>query len=122
MDVIDLDAALARFDDLWSPRLVAGVNDYDVKLVKVEGDFTWHTHDDTDELFLVLDGLLTIGLRHGGTEDEVVLGPRHLYVVPRGVEHRPRAVPGTTVLLLEPRGVVNTGDAGGPLTADARPL
>jgi mannose-6-phosphate isomerase-like protein (cupin superfamily) len=83
-----------------------------VKVVKVQGEFTWHRHVDTDELFLVLDGDPTLQLRDG----DVVLRPRELYVVPHGVEHCPRADVETTVLLLEPRGVLNTGDAGGELT------
>jgi mannose-6-phosphate isomerase-like protein (cupin superfamily) len=122
MDPVDIDAALATFTETWSPRLLASINDYDVKLVKVEGDFTWHSHEDTDELFLVLDGELTIALDGPEASDEVVLGPRQLYVIPRGVQHLPRARPGTSVLLLEPRGVVNTGDTGGPLTAETQPL
>jgi mannose-6-phosphate isomerase-like protein (cupin superfamily) len=115
---VDLDRALASFTELWSPKLAARLNDYEVKLVKLEGEFVWHTHDDTDELFLVIDGELTIQLR----DRDVVLGPHEMYVVPRGVEHCPRAERVTSVLLLEPGGVVNTGDAGGPLTAGVQPL
>jgi mannose-6-phosphate isomerase-like protein (cupin superfamily) len=118
MDAVNLDAMLARFTDHWRPRQVAAVNDYDVKIVKVVGEFTWHTHDETDELFLVLDGELVIQLR----DRDVVLRPRELFVVPRGVEHCPRADAETSVLLIEPQGVVNTGGSGGPLTADAVPL
>ncbi len=110
---ISLDEALASFTDQWSPRLVGRLNDYEVKVVKVQGEFVWHKHDETDELFIVLDGELTIDLRDG----PLVLGPREMYVVPRGIEHRPRAERETSILLLEPGGVVNTGDAGGPLTA-----
>ena len=115
---VDLDRALASFTELWSPKLAARLNDYEVKLVKLEGEFVWHTHDDTDELFLVIDGELTIQLR----DRDVVLGPHEMYVVPRGVEHCPRAERVTSVLLLEPGGVVNTGDAGGPLTTAVQPL
>ncbi|MEV1285594.1 cupin domain-containing protein [Micromonospora sp. NPDC049679] len=118
MDAVNIDAMLARFAEHWSPKKVAELNDYDVKLVKVQGEFTWHRHDETDEFFLVLDGELTIQLRDG----DVLLRPRELYVVPRGVEHCPRAEVETTILLLEPRGVVNTGDTGGPLTAVAQTL
>jgi mannose-6-phosphate isomerase-like protein (cupin superfamily) len=92
---------------------VASLNDYEVKLVKVQGEFVWHTHEDTDELFLVVDGQLTIQFR----DRDVVLGPGQLFVVPRGVEHCPRADQEVKLLLLEPTGVVNTGDAGGDLTA-----
>lgn len=112
-DVVDLNEKLGLFSEHWSPKLVARLNDYEVKLVKVKGDFVWHTHEETDELFLVLDGELTIQLRGR----DVVLGPGQLFVVPRGVEHCPRADKEVTALLLEPAGVVNTGDAGGPLTA-----
>lgn len=118
MDAINLDAMLARFTEHWSPKKIGELNDYDVKVVKVQGEFTWHSHTDTDELFLVLDGELTIRLR----DREVVLGPRDLFVVPRGVEHCPYAEQETTALLVEPRGVVNTGDAGGALTAEVETL
>ncbi|HEX9032522.1 MAG TPA: cupin domain-containing protein [Streptosporangiaceae bacterium] len=118
MDVVNLASMLARFSDHWAPRKIAEVNDYDVKIVKVQGDFTWHRHAETDELFLVIDGQLTIQLRDG----DVTLGPGELFVVPRGAEHCPRADAETAVLLLEPRGVVNTGDAGGDLTAMVQDL
>jgi mannose-6-phosphate isomerase-like protein (cupin superfamily) len=106
---VDLPDALSQIDDHWSPQVVARVNDYEVKVVKVQGEFVWHTHDDTDELFLVLAGELTIQLRDG----DVVLRRGQLFVVPRGVEHCPRADDEAQVLLMEPRGVVNTGSAGG---------
>ncbi|GGK78836.1 cupin domain-containing protein [Ornithinimicrobium pekingense] len=112
-EVVDLEEKFALFSEHWSPKLVARLNDYEVKLVKVKGDFVWHRHEDTDELFLVLDGQLTIQLR----DRDVVLGPGQLFVVPRGVEHCPRADGEVKALLLEPQGVVNTGDAGGELTA-----
>lgn len=112
-DVVDLNAKLSLFSEHWTPKLVARLNDYDVKLVKLKGEFVWHSHHDTDELFLVLDGRLTIQLR----DRDVVLGPGQLFVVPRGVEHCPRADEEVEALLLEPAGVVNTGDAGGDLTA-----
>lgn len=112
-DVVDLEQKFGLFSEHWSPKVVATLNDYEVKLVKVQGDFVWHRHDDTDELFLVLDGELTIQLR----DRDVVLGPGQLHVVPRGVEHCPRADGEVKALLLEPAGVVNTGDAGGDLTA-----
>ena len=78
---------LARFEEHWSPKKIAQINDYDVRIVKFQGDFTWHKHDDTEELFLVLSGELTIQMR----DRNVVLGPRDLFVVPRGAEHCPRA-------------------------------
>ena len=90
------------------------MNDYQFKVARLEGDFVWHAHQDTDETFLVLDGRLRIELRDG----EVHLGPGDLYVVPRGVEHKPCAAEPVRVLLVEPRGVVNTGDAGSERTAE----
>ena len=111
--VVDLAEKFDLFSEHWSPKLVATLNDYDVKVVRIKGDFVWHTHEDTDELFLVIEGRLTIQLRDGDVE----LGPGQLFVVPRGVEHCPRADNEVKALLLEPAGVVNTGDAGGELTA-----
>lgn len=113
MDGLNLQQLLGRFDEHWSPKSIATLNDYEVKLVKVAGECVWHSHDDTDELFLVISGELTIQLR----DRDVVLGAGEMFVVPRGVEHCPRAEEETVALLLEPRGVVNTGDAGGDLTA-----
>ena len=110
---VDLVERLSQFSEHWSPKVVARLNDYEVKVVKVEGEFVWHTHEDTDELFLVIDGELTIRLRDG----DVVLRPGQLYVVPRGVEHCPSADGEVHAVLVEPTGVVNTGDAGGPMTA-----
>ena len=118
MDACNLAHLLTRFDEHWSPKRIATLNDYDVKLVKVQGEFVWHDHADTDELFLVLSGRVTIQLR----DRDVVLGPGELFVVPRGVEHCPKADEETAILLLEPAGVVNTGEAGGPLTATVEGL
>jgi mannose-6-phosphate isomerase-like protein (cupin superfamily) len=110
--VVNIAEKLAQFSDHWSQRKVAGLNDYEVKLAKVQGEFVWHRHPDTDEFFLVISGRLTIRLRDG----DVTLGPGELYVVPRRVEHCPAAEEETAILLVEPRGVVNTGDAGGDRT------
>ncbi len=118
MEAVSLDAMLARFAEHWSPKKIAQVNDYDVRIVKIQGEFTWHRHADTDEFFLVLDGRLIIQMR----DRDVVLGPRELFVVPRGVEHCPRADDETAVLLFEPGTVINTGDAGGELTAEVQEL
>ncbi|MGA5134169.1 cupin domain-containing protein [Streptomyces olivoreticuli] len=109
---VNIAAELAAFHDHWAQRKVADLNDYEVKLAKVQGEFVWHTHDDTDELFLVVSGRLTIRLRDG----DVVLEPGELFVVPRGTEHCPKAEEETSILLLEPAGVLNTGSAGGPRT------
>jgi mannose-6-phosphate isomerase-like protein (cupin superfamily) len=110
---VDLVAELARISEHWSPKVITRLNDYEVKLAKLAGEFVWHTHAETDELFLVIDGSLTIRLRDG----EVQLTDGQLFVVPRGMEHCPVTDGEVAVMLIEPRGVVNTGDAGGPLTA-----
>ncbi|MGW5669740.1 cupin domain-containing protein [Micromonospora sp. NPDC003776] len=109
---VELAAALARFDQLWSPRIVTTVNDYDVRIAKVAGEHVWHVHENTDEFFLVLDGQLRIALRdgEGGAEREVVLPRGAVYVVPRGVEHRPSAPDGASILMFEPSGTSSVGD------------
>lgn len=111
---VDLAEKLSLFSEHWLPKVVARLNDYEIKLVKVKGEFVWHSHADTDELFLVIEGTLTIQLRDG----DVTLRPGQLYVVPRGVEHRPVADGEVAAMLIEPSGVVNTGDAqSGDLSA-----
>jgi mannose-6-phosphate isomerase-like protein (cupin superfamily) len=117
-DKVNLADKLALFGEHWQPKIVARMNDNDVRLVKVKGEFVWHKHDDTDDLFLVLAGHLTIRLR----DRDVELDAGELFVVPRGVEHCPRADEEAAVLLIEPAGTLNTGDAGGPMTADARTI
>ncbi len=111
---VNLGEKLDAFSDHWAPKIVARYNDNEVRLVKVEGEFVWHSHEETDDFFLVLHGRLTIQLRTGDVE----LGPGELFVVPRGVEHRPVAREETHVLLIEPHGTANTGDAGGELSAE----
>ena len=103
---INLAQKLALFSDRWSPRTVAQYNGHDVMVVKVQGEFVWHKHDDTDDFFLVLAGKLDIELR----DRTVSVGPGELFIVPRGVEHRPTAVGETHLLLIEPTGTPNTGD------------
>lgn len=110
---IDLARKLAAFDQPWSPRIVARMNEVDLKLAHLEGEFVWHAHPETDEVFLVLEGELTIELRDGAVD----LRAGQLWVVPRGVEHRPVARERCSVLLIEPAGTRNTGDAGGERTA-----
>jgi mannose-6-phosphate isomerase-like protein (cupin superfamily) len=109
----NLAAKLALFTDQWQPRVVAEMNDYQFKLVKLQGDFVWHTHADTDETFLVIEGALRIDFRDGAVQ----IGPGEMYVVPKGVEHKPFAAEEVKLLLIEPRGVPNTGDQGGDCTA-----
>lgn len=110
---INLREKLQRIDEQWSPRVVAQMNDYQFKLAKLEGDFIWHSHPETDETFIVLAGQLRIDFRDGA----VTLAPGELYVVPKGVEHKPYAEAEVELLLIEPRGVVNTGQEGGERTA-----
>ena len=112
-EAINLAEKLGRITDHWQPRVVAELNDYQFKLVKIEGDFVWHSHPDTDEAFIVIEGELRIDFRDGA----VTLGPGEMYVVKKGVEHKPHAAREVHMMLLEPRGVANTGDAGGERTA-----
>ena len=115
---VNVTAMLGRFAEHWLPKKIASLNDYDIKIVKLQGEFTWHTHQETEEFFLVISGELTIQFR----DRNVVLGPWDLFTVPRGVEHCPKAEVETAVMLIEPRGVVNPGDAGGVLTAELEDL
>ena len=101
------------FTEQWQPKVVAEMNDYQFKLVRLEGDFVWHDHKDTDETFIVLDGALRIDFRDGA----VTIRAGEMYVVPKGVEHKPYAESEVKLLLIEPRGVPNTGDQGGERTA-----
>lgn len=114
LTVVKLAGKFAKFSEHWSPRVIAELNDYQIKLAKFHGEFVWHDHVDTDELFLVIEGSMGIELRDGITH----LSPGELCVVPKGVEHRPFAEHECHVLLIEPRGVVNTGEAGGSRTAE----
>ncbi len=113
---IDLAGVLATFEESWSPRTVTTLNDYDVRVVKAKGEFTRHSHPETDEFFLVLRGRVTIRMDDG----DVQLGPGQIYVVPRGVDHQPVSVEGAEVLLVEPSATVNTGDSPSSLTAERR--
>jgi mannose-6-phosphate isomerase-like protein (cupin superfamily) len=115
-DKVNLAEKLALLDGAFQPGIVGYLNDYKLVVVKAHGEFVWHKHDDTDDFFLVVAGRLTIQLR----DRDVELGPGELFVVPRGVEHCPKADDEAHVLLIEPKGTVNTGDAGGELTAPER--
>jgi mannose-6-phosphate isomerase-like protein (cupin superfamily) len=117
-DVRNVLTALSSISEHWQPHRLTSINDYDVKVVKLQGEFVWHTHPDTDELFLVLSGELTIQLR----DRDVVLGRNDVFVVPKGVEHCPKAAHEVQALLFEPQGTVNTGDAGGEMTSKLREL
>ena len=107
MNAINLAAKLSTFTDTFQPRTVGQFNGHDLMVVKVKGEFNWHSHADTDDFFLVLQGRLTIQLRDGN----VTLGPGEMFVVPKGVEHCPKADEETHILLIEPTGTPNTGDA-----------
>jgi mannose-6-phosphate isomerase-like protein (cupin superfamily) len=101
------------FAEHWQPKVIAEMNDYQFKIVKLQGDFIWHDHQDTDETFIVIDGTLRIDFRDGAVE----IGAGEMYVVPKGVEHKPNAAEEVKLLLIEPRGVPNTGYQGGERTA-----
>ena len=110
---INLKDKLSKFSEHWSPRIIAEMNDYQFKLVKIKGEFVWHDHKDTDEVFIVIEGKMSIEFRDGTVE----LGEGELCVVPKGVEHKPYAENECKIMLVEPRGVTNTGDAESEFTA-----
>ena len=111
---INLIDKFEKFSDHWAPRVIAEMNDYQFKLVRIQGEFVWHQHTDTDEVFIVLAGEMTIEFRDGRVE----LKTGEMFVIPKGMEHKPVAPKACKIMLVEPRGVVNTGDADGELTAD----
>jgi len=110
---INFQQKFRLFDEQWQPKVVAEMNDYQFKIVKLQGDFIWHDHKDTDETFIVLEGDLRIDFRNGA----VHVATGEMFVVPKGVEHKPYAEGEVKMLLIEPRGVPNTGDQGGARTA-----
>lgn len=111
---INFQDKFSKFDSLWSPRVIAEMNDYQFKLAKVDGEFVWHDHPDTDEVFIVISGELKIQFRNGN----VLLRAGEMFVVPKGIEHRPVAETECQIMLIEPKGVVNTGKTSSELTAD----
>lgn len=110
---INLKQKLTLIAEHWSPKIIAQMNDYHFKLAKVQGEFVWHSHADTDEVFIVLEGSLEIEMRAG----VVTLNKDEMFVVPQGLEHKPVAKDECHIMMVEPAGTVNTGDAGGELTA-----
>ena len=113
MEKINIKSKLKTFSDLWSPKVIAEMNDYQFKLVKIKDDFIWHSHEDTDEVFIVLEGAMHIEFN-----DEIInLSEGELLVVPKGTKHRPFAHEEATIMLVEPRGVINTGETNSDLTA-----
>ena len=111
---INLGEKFGLFTDQWQPKVIAEMNDYQFKIVKLQGDFIWHDHKETDETFMVIEGSLRIDFRRDGA---VEIGPGEMFVVPRGVEHKPFAKSEVKLMLIEPRGVRNTGEEGGERTA-----
>jgi mannose-6-phosphate isomerase-like protein (cupin superfamily) len=112
-EVINFKSKFTKFSEHWSPRVIAEMNDYQFKLVKVEGEFVWHEHPDTDEVFIVIEGSLNIEFR----DKTITLESGEMFVIPKGVEHKPSANSECEIMIIEPKGVVNTGDADSELTA-----
>jgi mannose-6-phosphate isomerase-like protein (cupin superfamily) len=110
---INLQAKLAKFSDHWAPKIIAQMNDYHFKLVKFKGDFVWHKHRDTDEVFIVIDGEMSIAFKDG----HVTLKKGEMFVVPKELEHKPFAEKECKIMLVEPAGTMNTGDSAGDMTA-----
>jgi len=110
---INFTDKFSQFSDLWSPKIIAQMNDYHFKLARIKDDFIWHSHPETDEVFIVISGSLNIHLRDG----DIKLNEGEMFVVPKGIEHKPTAEQECHILLIEPAGTLNTGDAGGEKTA-----
>ena len=113
MAKVNFENKFSKFSEYWTPKVIAEMNDYQFKLVKVKGEFVWHNHNDTDEVFIVIDGRLKIEF----ADHTVELNAGEMYVVPKGVQHKPYAEEECKVMLVEPKGVVNTGEAASDLTA-----
>ena len=113
LKAININDKLNKFSDLWSPKVIAEMNDYQFKLAKVKGEFVWHSHEETDETFIVLDGELLIEFR----DKKIRLNKGELYIVPKGIEHKPYAENECHIMLIEPKGIINTGDKSTKLTS-----
>ena len=113
LKAININDKLNKFSDLWSPRVIAEMNDYQFKLAKVKGEFVWHSHEETDETFIVLDGELLIEFR----DKKIKLNKGELYIVPKGIEHKPYAENECHIMLIEPKGIINTGEKSTKLTS-----
>ncbi|CAM9436623.1 unnamed protein product [Ectocarpus fasciculatus] len=111
---INIRSKFELFADTYSPKVIAEINDYQFKVVKIKGDFVWHSHEDTDEVFMIIQGSMVIDFR----DKQVTLSEGDMYVVPKGVEHKPYAESECRAMIIEPKGVVNTGNASGDLTAE----
>lgn len=112
---ININEKFTKFNEHWSPKIIAQMNNYQFKVVKVQGEFVWHSHKDTDEVFIVMDGTLIIEFRDGS----VTINKGEMFVVPKGIEHKPFAKSECNILIIEPEGVVNTGDEECELTNEA---
>ena len=113
LNKINLIEKLSKFSEYWSPRIIAEMNDYQFKLAKIKGEFIWHDHKETDEVFIVIEGMMSIEFRDGIVD----LSAGEMFVVPKGIEHKTYAENECKIMLVEPRGIINTGDSGGELTA-----
>lgn len=113
LKAININDKLNKFSDLWSPRVIAEMNDYQFKLAKVKGEFVWHSHEETDETFIVLDGEMLIEFR----DKKIRLNKGELYIVPKGIEHKPYAENECHIMLIEPKGIINTGEKSTKLTS-----
>ena len=111
---INFNNKYSKFSDIWSPKVIAEMNDYQIKLVKIKGEFLWHSHNDTDEVFIVLDGSMEIQIN----EELIKLNSGEMYVVPKGVQHKPYAKHECKIMIIEPKGVVNTGNKNSPMTSN----
>ena len=111
-DKINLKEKLSKFSDHWSPKIIAEMNDYQFKLVKIKDDFVWHSHKDTDEVFIVIEGKMSIEFKNKTVE----LSEGEMFVVPKGIEHKPFSESECKIMIVEPTGVINTGDSGGEMT------
>ena len=117
LDKINIKNKLSQFSDLWSPKIIAEMNDYQFKLVKIIDDFIWHKHDETDEVFIIISGSMDIEFRRNKT---IHLNEGEMFVVPKGVEHKPVSSNGCSIMLIEPRGIKNTGDKTNQRTIDSK--
>ena len=113
MKKINFKSKFEKFNDLWSPKVIAEMNDYQLKLVKIKDDFVWHEHNDTDEVFIVISGVIWIEFK----DETIQINTGEMIVVPKGTKHRPYATEEAQIMLVEPKGVVNTGDIESDLTA-----
>ena len=113
-DKINLEEKFSKFSEYWSPKVIAEMNDYQFKLVKIKDDFVWHKHKNTDEVFIVIKGTMKIEFR----DDIVDLSEGEMFVIPKGIEHKPYSEDECKVMIVEPKGVINTGDSSGELTAN----